>query len=280
MDKPCHSGSPFFLLTGFLVGPALRSRTRTVWNRNSFPQFPLRQSVEEDKVRKGRISRFTTCEKFLARHMLLMASVSQCTKGKLPRFSVTMVRMVLNAYRCVPIPSRCRSNTICLYCCAGAGKSTIINMLTGTIAPSDGYARIAGRDIRTQMPQIRTDLGICPQHNCLFAQLTVREHIQFFSRLKGLYGQMSWREAEDHVDQVLQDIALSEKRNTLSRNLSGGMKRKLSVAIAFCGGSTFVLLDEPTSGMVCCILLVQFLFMLVFQFTDQNYIIRTHFPVD
>jgi ABC-type multidrug transport system ATPase subunit len=123
-------------------------------------------------------------------------------------------------------------------------------MLTGSLAPTGGYARIAGKDIRTHMPQIRKDMGICPQHNCLFDQLTVREHLQFFSRIKGLYSQVSFAEAEEHIDQSLMDIALSEKRNTLSVNLSGGMKRKLSLAIAFCGGSSIVLLDEPTSGMV------------------------------
>jgi ABC-type multidrug transport system ATPase subunit len=123
-------------------------------------------------------------------------------------------------------------------------------MLTGAIGPTEGYATVAGKDIRTQTQLIREDIGICLQHDCLFPQLTVREHIQFFSRVKGLYKEMSREAAEEHIDQVIQDVALSEKRNTMSRNLSGGMKRKLSVAIAFCGGSKIVLLDEPTSGMV------------------------------
>jgi len=92
-------------------------------------------------------------------------------------------------------------------------------------------------------------MGICLQHDCLFPSMTVREHIQFFSRLKGLYSEMSYKEAENHIDQIIRDVALYEKRNTFSKNLSGGMKRKLSVAMAFCGGSKVVLLDEPTSGM-------------------------------
>jgi ABC-type multidrug transport system ATPase subunit len=123
-------------------------------------------------------------------------------------------------------------------------------MLTGAMGPTEGYATVAGKDIRTQTQKIREDIGICLQHDCLFPQLTVREHVQFFSRVKGLYKEMSWEAAEEHIDQVIQDVALSEKRNTMSRNLSGGMKRKLSVAMAFCGGSKIVLLDEPTSGMV------------------------------
>ena len=83
----------------------------------------------------------------------------------------------------------------------------------------------------------------------MFPQLTVQEHIEFFSRLKGLYSKYTKEEVDAKIQQSIEDVALLEKRNTLSKNLSGGMKRKLSVAIAFCGESKTVLLDEPTSGM-------------------------------
>lgn len=122
-------------------------------------------------------------------------------------------------------------------------------MLTGTLTPTEGYALVAGKDIRSQTSQIRQDLGICLQHDCLFPNLTVHEHIKFFARIKGIYSKMSNEEVEAHIDQAIADVALSEKSNTLAKNLSGGMKRKLSVAIAFCGDSKVVLLDEPTSGM-------------------------------
>lgn len=100
------------------------------------------------------------------------------------------------------------------------------------------------------MSQIRQDIGVCPQHDCLFPQLTVREHVQFYGRIKGLYAKTPLSEAEKQVDQAIMDVALFDKSNTQAKNLSGGMKRKLSVAIAFCGGSKVVVLDEPTSGMV------------------------------
>lgn len=125
-------------------------------------------------------------------------------------------------------------------------QTTTINMLTGMIEPTSGYAIVAGKDIRTQMNQIRQDVGICLQHDCLFPMLTVTEHIQFFARIKGLYAKISKADAEAKVMTSIEDVALLEKRNTLSKNLSGGMKRKLSVAIAFCGDSSTVLLDEPT----------------------------------
>jgi len=131
----------------------------------------------------------------------------------------------------------------------GAGKTTTINILTGTTYPTTGTATICGKDIVCEMSAIRQDLGICFQHDCLFDKLTVREHIVFFARLKGLYANASYQEAERQVDQAMLDVALFDKARTLACQLSGGMKRKLSVAIAFCGGSKVVLLDEPTSGM-------------------------------
>lgn len=122
-------------------------------------------------------------------------------------------------------------------------------MLTGMLSPTEGHAIIAGKDIRTQMSQIRQDIGICLQHDCLFPELTVQEHLEFFNRLKGLYTKYTKEEVNEKIKTSIEDVALLEKRNTLSKNLSGGMKRKLSVAIAFCGESKTVLLDEPTSGM-------------------------------
>lgn len=131
----------------------------------------------------------------------------------------------------------------------GAGKTTTISMLTGMLAPTSGYAMISGKDTRSQLSQIREEVGICLQHDCLFPHLTVEEHLRFFSRIKGLYQKTSKAEAEAAIMTAIEDVALLEKRNTFSKNLSGGMKRKLSVAIAFCGDPKVVFLDEPTSGM-------------------------------
>lgn len=113
-------------------------------------------------------------------------------------------------------------------------------MLTGMVAPTEGYATVAGKDIRSQLNQIRGDIGICLQHDCLFPYLTVKEHIQFFARIKGQYAKKNGSEVEEDIKASIEDVALTEKSNTLSSNLSGGMKRKLSVAIAFCGGSKTV----------------------------------------
>uniref|UniRef100_A0AAQ4RWK1 ABC transporter domain-containing protein n=1 Tax=Gasterosteus aculeatus aculeatus TaxID=481459 RepID=A0AAQ4RWK1_GASAC len=127
----------------------------------------------------------------------------------------------------------------------GAGKTTTMSILTGLFPPTSGTALINGYDILTDMDSIRKYLGMCPQHNVLFNDLTVEEHIYFYARLKG----RSRDEVKIEMDQMLKDVGLPHKRKELAKNLSGGMQRKLSVAIAFVGGSKIVILDEPTAGV-------------------------------
>uniref|UniRef100_A0A8C3CXB9 P-type phospholipid transporter n=1 Tax=Cairina moschata TaxID=8855 RepID=A0A8C3CXB9_CAIMO len=127
----------------------------------------------------------------------------------------------------------------------GAGKTTTMSILTGLFPPTSGTVLIGGLDIQTHMDSIRQQLGMCPQYNILFNHLTVAEHILFYSQLKG----RSRDEAEQELDMMLEDMGLTHKRNEEAQKLSGGMQRKLSVAIAFVGEAKVVVLDEPTSGV-------------------------------
>uniref|UniRef100_A0A669Q6A4 P-type phospholipid transporter n=1 Tax=Phasianus colchicus TaxID=9054 RepID=A0A669Q6A4_PHACC len=127
----------------------------------------------------------------------------------------------------------------------GAGKTTTMSILTGLLPPTSGTAYILGWDIRSDIDSIRKSMGMCPQHNVLFDILTVEEHIWFYGRLKGL----AEEQVQAETEQLLQDTGLPHKRQEQTRNLSGGMQRKLSVAIAFVGGSKVVVLDEPTAGV-------------------------------
>uniref|UniRef100_A0A673C6M0 Zgc:172302 n=1 Tax=Sphaeramia orbicularis TaxID=375764 RepID=A0A673C6M0_9TELE len=127
----------------------------------------------------------------------------------------------------------------------GAGKTTTISVLTGLFPPTSGTVYIKGMDIRHDVDIIRRTLGVCPQHNVLFDILTVEEHVWFYGCLKGL----SEEEVKAELDTLLEDVGLLHKRHEQTKNLSGGMKRKLSVAIAFVGGSKVVVLDEPTAGV-------------------------------
>eukprot|EP00520_Triparma_pacifica_P008709 CAMPEP_0118657482 /NCGR_PEP_ID=MMETSP0785-20121206/14045_1 /TAXON_ID=91992 /ORGANISM="Bolidomonas pacifica, Strain CCMP 1866" /LENGTH=2195 /DNA_ID=CAMNT_0006550409 /DNA_START=65 /DNA_END=6648 /DNA_ORIENTATION=+ len=131
----------------------------------------------------------------------------------------------------------------CLLGHNGAGKTTTISVLTGLYPPTAGDCSIYGNLITADLLAVRQSMGICPQHNVLFQELTVREHIRFFNNIKGK------RVTEAQIKQAATDVGLADKLSTLSSGLSGGMKRKLSVCVALCGNPKFLLLDEPTSGM-------------------------------
>lgn len=127
----------------------------------------------------------------------------------------------------------------------GAGKTTTINMLTGMLPCSGGTATIDNLDIRRDMQTIRGSLGFCPQHNILFPSLTVKEHLEFYGDLKGV----PKSELAQTVSQSIAEISLEAATNQQAASLSGGQKRRLSLAIALIGGSKVVFLDEPTSGV-------------------------------
>ncbi|KAK3023522.1 hypothetical protein RJ639_044788 [Escallonia herrerae] len=127
----------------------------------------------------------------------------------------------------------------------GAGKSTTISMLVGLLPPTSGDALIFGKNILTDRDEVRKNLGVCPQYDILFPELTVKEHLEIFASLKGVNDDSRERVVTDMVDEV----GLADKVNTVVRALSGGMKRKLSLGIALIGNSKVIVLDEPTSGM-------------------------------
>ncbi|XP_065346232.1 phospholipid-transporting ATPase ABCA1-like [Cloeon dipterum] len=127
----------------------------------------------------------------------------------------------------------------------GAGKTTTMSILTGMISPSDGLVKVLGLDLNNNLPLLRKSIGLCPQHNLLFGELTVKQHLVFFAVLKG----KSMKDAEIEAKELLRTFRLDSKMDALVSELSGGMKRKLQLAIALVGGSKVAILDEPTSGL-------------------------------
>ncbi|KAL3227296.1 hypothetical protein MRX96_024255 [Rhipicephalus microplus] len=93
-----------------------------------------------------------------------------------------------------------------------------MNMITGLFPPTRGEVHINGYNIRTQTKKARESFGLCPQHNVLFDELTVEEHLYFFYSLKDS-PDMSWK---SHVNDVLVSVDLGEKRSSLAKDLSGG----------------------------------------------------------
>ena len=127
----------------------------------------------------------------------------------------------------------------------GAGKTTTMSILTGVLPPTSGSVKVYGWDIGKNLETIRHSLGYCPQHNVLFEHMTPEEHLWFYSGLK----QESKQQIGEDVEKMLNDVGLILKRSTPVNQLSGGMKRKLSIALAFVGKSRLVVLDEPTAGV-------------------------------
>ncbi|XP_022844965.1 ABC transporter A family member 7-like [Olea europaea var. sylvestris] len=129
----------------------------------------------------------------------------------------------------------------------GAGKTSFINMMIGLIKPSSGAAYVHGLDIRTDMDQIYTSMGVCPQHDLLWETLTGREHLLFYGRLKNLKGAALNQAVEESLRSVnLFHGGVADKQ---AGKYSGGMKRRLSVAISLIGDPKVVYMDEPSTGL-------------------------------
>jgi ABC-type multidrug transport system ATPase subunit len=127
----------------------------------------------------------------------------------------------------------------------GAGKSTTLSMLTGMFKPTEGTALVGGYDITTEIDQVHLSMGLCPQFDILWSDLTVREHLLFYARLKGIDS----KEEDEHVEKLIGEVGLSKAKNKRADALSGGMRRRLSIAISLVGDSKIVFLDEPTTGL-------------------------------
>ncbi|XP_069808887.1 ABC-type organic anion transporter ABCA8-like isoform X2 [Dendropsophus ebraccatus] len=130
---------------------------------------------------------------------------------------------------------------------SGAGKTTLLNILSGMSPTTSGSASIYNHrlsDIQ-DLEEIQRRIGFCPQFDIKFDQLTVRENLELFSKIKGIPA----RDVESEVIKVLSDLNMIYIQNVEANKLSGGQKRKLSLAVALLGDPEVLLLDEPTAGL-------------------------------
>lgn len=134
---------------------------------------------------------------------------------------------------------------LCILGHNGAGKSTMISVLTGLTAASSGTATLGGFDIVEEIEEIRQIIGVVPQFDILWEELTAEEHMRMFCRIKGV--------PDDQIDKVIDDklaaVKLSDVKKARTKTFSGGMKRRLTVAISCIGDPRIVFMDEPTTGM-------------------------------
>ncbi|KAE8738309.1 ABC-transporter, subfamily A member 04 [Frankliniella occidentalis] len=127
----------------------------------------------------------------------------------------------------------------------GAGKTTIFKMLTGDTLISGGDALVSGRSVRADMDSVRRMTGYCPQFDALVPLLTVREHLDLYSSLRGTPD----RHRPLAVRRAIQLFDLGAHKDKNAKDLSGGNKRKLSAAIALVGEPSLLYMDEPTTSM-------------------------------
>lgn len=135
----------------------------------------------------------------------------------------------------------------CLLGPNGAGKSTTINCLTGQLPLSGGEAIIHGQQLHAPggIDRIRAVMGVCPQFDVLWGLLTGLEHMRLYAGIKGV----DQAALEGHISELLGRVQLTKAADLRVKGYSGGMKRRLSVAIALMGDPSVIFLDEPTTGM-------------------------------
>eukprot|EP01117_Protostelium_nocturnum_P000274 TRINITY_DN1033_c1_g1_i5.p1 TRINITY_DN1033_c1_g1~~TRINITY_DN1033_c1_g1_i5.p1 ORF type:complete len:1679 (+),score=514.57 TRINITY_DN1033_c1_g1_i5:100-5136(+) len=127
----------------------------------------------------------------------------------------------------------------------GAGKSTTIFIMSGVTSSTSGKVYINDIDVEKDIDGVRRSIGVCMQDNILFDHLSPLQNLQVFGMLRG----MNMMEATHKAEGLLEAVNLSMKRNEAVNTLSGGMKRRVCIALSLIGDPKVVFLDEPTSGM-------------------------------
>ena len=127
----------------------------------------------------------------------------------------------------------------------GAGKTTAIKMLCGLSKPTSGSAIVAGYDLRSQVEQVKLNIGYMSQKFSLYDDLTISENIDFYGGLYRLKG----NELKQKKEKILQELRLEEQKNALVRSLPLGWKQKLAFSVATIHDPKILFLDEPTSGV-------------------------------
>ena len=127
----------------------------------------------------------------------------------------------------------------------GAGKTTLLRVISGELRPTAGEVSVLSMDPFRDRDKLLRRVGVLPQEYELYEDLTVWEHIYYLAVLKGL----GIQEARSEARRVVELLDLEEVKNTLVRNLSGGLKRRVALAQALVGGNELLLLDEPMVGL-------------------------------
>ncbi len=127
----------------------------------------------------------------------------------------------------------------------GAGKSTTINMMCGYLEPTSGDTIVQGHSTSKEPRVVKKIIGVVPQEIALYKDLTAQENLNFFGEIYGLSG----RERKERSDAVLHFVGLYDRRKDAIKTFSGGMQRRINMAIALIHQPTVLMMDEPTVGV-------------------------------
>lgn len=127
----------------------------------------------------------------------------------------------------------------------GAGKTTTIKMLCGLLKADSGSVIFNGTYLSTDYNKVKSMIGLCPQEIVIWELLTCMEQLKFMGMSYGL----SAKKAIDRAQMLLQLLGLPEKRNKLAKTLSGGMQRRLNIALALVHDPEIIIMDEPQAGL-------------------------------
>ncbi|CAL6087059.1 ABC_transporter family protein [Hexamita inflata] len=177
------------------------------------------------------------------------------SNGQIPLVRLLNLRKTYPATRYTPAKHAVRgvyytvgeNECLCLLGANGCGKTSQINMLCMLFKPTNGTAYICGKSINDRRSQqyIQTNLGVCPQFDILYPTMSIRQHLRFYARIKGVHKSIQ----EEHISDLLEAVELTKQQDQASKSLSGGMKRRLSISIALCSKPKVLIFDEPSSGL-------------------------------
>jgi len=136
-----------------------------------------------------------------------------------------------------------KGEIICLLGPSGCGKTTMVNLIMGNLIPNSGDVLVMGE--KAPYKSVRARIGYMPQENALYEDITAKENLQFFGAMYGVPSKI----IKERIPEMLELVRLNDDANNLVSNFSGGMKRRLSLAVSLLHDPDLIVLDEPTVGL-------------------------------